>query len=60
MTLSLPGGDFTIVTKGPSNGYPASATINGQKLARPRFDQSDISAGGTLEITLTSEAQPWQ
>jgi len=58
-TLSLPGGDFVITRKGPSNGYPASATLNGVKLTRPRFDQSQIAAGGTLEVELTAMPSAW-
>jgi predicted alpha-1,2-mannosidase len=59
ITLSLPGGDLVITRKGPSNGYPVSATLNGQKLARPRFDQSQIAAGGTLEVELVAEPGTW-
>jgi len=52
VTLKLPGGDLVISTKGPANGAPVSATLNGVKLARPRFDHSQIAGGGTLEIEL--------
>jgi predicted alpha-1,2-mannosidase len=60
VTLQLPGGAFVIHANGPSNGYPASATLNGKKLSRPRFDQADIANGGTLEIQLIPTAQAWQ
>lgn len=60
VTLKLSGGDLVITAKGPSNGYPAGATLNGQKLARPRFDHSQITAGGSLQIELSPEPLPWK
>ncbi len=60
VTLKLPAGDFTIVTKGPPNGAPVSATLNGAKLPRPRFDQAQLAKGGTLEIELAAPPTPWQ
>lgn len=59
LTLKLPSGDFTIVTKGPPNGAPVSATLNGAKLPRPRFDQAQLAKGGTLEIELADPPRPW-
>lgn len=59
VTLKLPGGDFVISTKGPENGYPVAATLNGEKLARPRFDHAQIEAGGELVIELAAEAGAW-
>ncbi len=59
VTFSLPSGDFVVTRKGPSNGYPASATLNGQKLTRPRFDQSQITGGATLEVELTAAPVAW-
>jgi predicted alpha-1,2-mannosidase len=55
VTLRLPGGDLVITTKGPANGAPVSATLNGVRLARPRFDHSQIAGGGALEIELAAE-----
>jgi predicted alpha-1,2-mannosidase len=59
VTLKLPGGDFVITTKGPASGSPASATLNGEKLPRPRFDHAQIAKGGSLEIELAAEAGGW-
>ncbi len=60
VTMKLPGGDFVIATKGPANGYPVAATIDGEKLPRPRFDHAQIAAGGTLEIELAPEPGAWR
>lgn len=60
VTLKLPTGDLTITTTGPAHGVPVAATLNGEKLPRPRFDHAQIAAGGTLEIELAEEARPWQ
>lgn len=58
-TLSLPGGDLVVTRTGPSNGYPVSATLNGVKLARPRFDQKQIASGGALVVELASSPGAW-
>jgi predicted alpha-1,2-mannosidase len=58
--LDLPGGNFVIETTGPSNGYPVSATIDGEPLARPRFDQADIANGAELQIVLATDPAPWR
>jgi predicted alpha-1,2-mannosidase len=58
VTLKLPGGDLVIATKGPANGHPVAATLNGAKLPRPRFDHAQIASGGVLEIELAATAQP--
>ncbi|AKT44122.1 GH92 family glycosyl hydrolase [Chondromyces crocatus] len=60
ITLKLPGGDFTITTTGPAHGVPVRATLDGQSLGRPRFDQSQIAAGGKLVIELADEARAWE
>ena len=59
VTMKLPTGDLVITTRGPANGYPIAATLNGAKLARPRFDHSQIATGGTLEIELGPEPRGW-
>jgi putative alpha-1,2-mannosidase len=59
VTLKLPGGDFVISAKGPANGYPVAATLNGQKLPRPRFDHAQIEKGGQLEIELAKDPGAW-
>ena len=60
VTLHLPGGDFTITRHGPANGYAASATLNGQRLPRPRFDQSQLAGGAVLDVELTEAPRTWQ
>lgn len=60
VTLRLPGGDLVITTKGPAHGYPVGATLNGARLARPRFDHAEIAAGGALEIELAAAPGAWQ
>lgn len=60
VTLKLPGGDFTITTKGPAHGVPVAATLNGARLPRPRFAHEQIAAGGALEIELSGEARAWE
>lgn len=59
VTLKLPTGDFEIIAKGPSNGYPVAATLNGEKLPRPRFHHTQIEKGGKLEIELAAQPGPW-
>ncbi|HLM73141.1 MAG TPA: GH92 family glycosyl hydrolase [Polyangiaceae bacterium] len=59
VTLKLPGGDFVISSKGPANGYPVAATLNGEKLPRPRFNHAQIEKGGELEIELAKEPGGW-
>ena len=58
--MKVPGGDVVIAPKGPANGYPVAATIDGEKLPRPRFDHAQIAAGGTLEIELAPEPGAWR
>jgi len=60
VTLQLANGKFVITSKGPSSGYPVSATLNGEKLPRPRFDHAQIAAGGSLEIELAAEPRAWE
>ncbi|MCC6556708.1 MAG: GH92 family glycosyl hydrolase [Polyangiaceae bacterium] len=60
VTLRLPGGDLVISTRGPANGAPVSATLNGQRLPRPRFDHAQIASGGALEIELAEGAGGWR
>jgi predicted alpha-1,2-mannosidase len=60
VTLRLPGGDLVITAKGPSNGTPVGATLNGERLPRPRFDHAQIAGGGTLEIELAEGARGWE
>lgn len=54
--ISVPGGTFTIVARGlsPDNRYIESITLNGQPYDKPWISHSDISAGGTLTLTMTS------
>lgn len=59
-TLHLPGGDFTIQTHGPLDGFAASATWNGEKLARPRLDHALLAGGGVLDIELTDAPVAWR
>ncbi len=60
VTLSLPGGDLVISRTGPSNGSPVGATLDGERLPRPRFTQGQILAGGHLEIELDGAGGPWR
>ncbi|MFO0612680.1 MAG: GH92 family glycosyl hydrolase [Polyangiaceae bacterium] len=60
VTLHLPGGDFTVKRHGPSNGYASSATLDGVRLSRPRFDQSAIASGGVLDVELTDAPMAWR
>lgn len=60
VTLKLPGGDFVISSKGPANGYPVAATLNGEKLPRPRFHHAQIEKGGALEIELVDQPAAWK
>jgi predicted alpha-1,2-mannosidase len=59
VTFKLPGGDFVITSKGPSNGYPVAATLNGEELPRPRFNHAQIEKGGELVIELAKDPGPW-
>jgi predicted alpha-1,2-mannosidase len=59
VTLSLPGGELVIRTKG-SGPYAVAATLNGVALERPRFDHQQIASGGVIEIELAREPQAWR
>jgi predicted alpha-1,2-mannosidase len=59
VTLKLPTGDLVITSKGPASGYPVAATLNGEKLPRPRFDHAQIAKGGSLEIELAADPGGW-
>ena len=54
--ISVPGGTFTIVARGlsPDNRYIESITLNGQPYDKPWISHSDIAAGGTLTLAMTS------
>lgn len=60
VTLALPGGDFVVETTGPGNGYPVGATLDGERLARPRFTHERIAAGGKLTVELAPEPGAWR
>ena len=53
--------DFRIVAHNNSkkNKYIKSATLNGQILAKPFFEHSDIVNGGVLEFVMTDEPTEW-
>lgn len=58
VTIHLPKG-HTFVIDAPEcsqqNKYITSAALNGQPLTKPWFNHRDISAGGTLKLTMSSK-----
>jgi len=61
-TLRLENGrSFTIRTKNwkPDRIYIATARLNGTPLTTPFLRQTDIMAGGTLDLTLSSKPTLW-
>ncbi len=60
--FNLGGGKtFEVTAKDVStdNLYIQSARLNGRKLESPRFSHSEISDGGTLELTMGPEPGGW-
>jgi predicted alpha-1,2-mannosidase len=53
-TLHLRGGDLVVEAPEarPRTRFAASATLNGQALARPRITHAQIATGATLHVTL--------
>ncbi|KQN92907.1 alpha-mannosidase [Sphingomonas sp. Leaf231] len=61
-TITGPAGRrFTIVTRNwkPGRIYIAAATLNGRPLTAPFLRQSDITAGGTLSLTVSDQPTRW-
>lgn len=59
VTLHLPDGkEFVIEAKGNSreNIYIAGASLNGENLPKSFLNHVDITAGGTLQLEMTNEA----
>ena len=54
MAIQVPGGTFTITSKGLSdeNRYIRGVKLNGKPYDLPYLDYKDIVAGGTLEYTM--------
>ena len=55
------GRRFTILARNwrPGKIYIASARLNGKTLATPFLRQSDITTGGTLELSLSAQPTTW-
>ena len=55
------GRRFTIVAPNwrPGRIYIAAAKLNGRPLSTPFLRQADITAGGTLELTLSAQPTGW-
>jgi putative alpha-1,2-mannosidase len=52
---------FTILARNrrPGRIYIASALLNGKPLTTPFLHQADITAGGTLELSLSERPTSW-
>jgi len=57
-TLKLPAGEL-IVEGGGEVPYVQSATWNGAPVTRARMDHATIAKGGTLKLTMGSDAGSW-
>ena len=55
------GGTFVVDTVGDpvTEPYIASATLDGEPLERAWLTHDEITAGGTLELTLSAEPTEW-
>ena len=59
--LQVSGGTFTITARNNSeqNRYIQSVRLNGEPYRQPWINHADITAGGTLELTMSAKPARW-